>query len=76
MIQSNQKSSQQKGFFAAQGFTPQIVQNHGLETFAPRFAAQASRFSKISYALATLKATMFCPLSAEAVLLTGQEKTK
>jgi hypothetical protein len=35
LIQSNQKSSRQKGFFASQGLCLQTGQNHGLESFAP-----------------------------------------
>ncbi|MFA6246578.1 MAG: hypothetical protein WC615_06535, partial [Mucilaginibacter sp.] len=35
LIQSNQKSSQQKGFFAHKAFASQTGQNHGLESFCP-----------------------------------------
>jgi hypothetical protein len=67
LIQSNQKSSQQKGFFAAPAFAPQIGQNHGLESFA-LCARSLPRFCKISYALAAHRPPLFCPLSPEAVL--------
>jgi hypothetical protein len=46
LIQSNQKSSRQKGFFAAQGFALQTGQNHGLESFAPLAFALALASAK------------------------------
>ncbi|MBB5397790.1 hypothetical protein [Mucilaginibacter sp. AK015] len=52
MKQKKQKFKSAKRLLARIAFTPQTVQNHGLETFAPRFAAHRPRFSKIPYALA------------------------
>ncbi|MBB5394112.1 hypothetical protein [Mucilaginibacter sp. AK015] len=52
MIQSNQKSSQQKGFFAHKAFTPQSRQNHGLQNLAPTsFAPRPCASGKYCYAL-------------------------
>jgi hypothetical protein len=51
-------------------FALQIGQNHGLLNFAPLRSLIAYASAKSSYALPTLKATMFCPLSPEAYLLT------
>jgi hypothetical protein len=55
-------------------FAPQIVQNHGLESFAPLAFALALRFSKISYALATLKATIVLPAFARSCFADPEEK--
>jgi hypothetical protein len=46
--QKKQKCFQQRGFVAAQAFTLQSGQNHGLGKFAPCCAATAPRFSKNS----------------------------
>jgi hypothetical protein len=73
LIQSNQKSSQQKCFFSLNGFALQIGQNHGLQTVAPLRLCKASASANICYAPATAQATMFCPLSPEAYLLTGED---
>ena len=43
---SNQKGFQQKGFFAAQAFTLQISQNHGLQKVALFRSLVILRFSK------------------------------
>jgi hypothetical protein len=48
---SNQKGLQQKGFFAAQAFTLQIDQNHGLQLFCPASPAISSASAKTCYAL-------------------------
>jgi hypothetical protein len=50
LIQSNQKSSRQKCFFAHRAFALQTGQNHGLESFALLAFAPVPCFSKISYA--------------------------
>jgi len=47
-------------------FTPQIGQNHGLESFAPLRSLIGPRFSKISYVLAALKATIVLPAFARS----------
>jgi hypothetical protein len=75
LIQSNQKSSRQKGFFAHQAFALQTMQNHGLESFAPLAFAHSPRFSKISYAPAAHKATIVLPAFARSCFAdTGEEK--
>ena len=46
LIQSNQRSSQQRGFFTHKAFALQINQNHGLQYFYPTSFALFLRFSK------------------------------
>jgi hypothetical protein len=67
LIQSNQKSSQQKCFFAAPAFTPQNGQNLGWDYFAPVHSAPTT---KTPYALPLHNPALFCPFSPKAVLLT------
>jgi hypothetical protein len=75
LIQSNQKSSRQKGFFAARAFAPQTGQNHGLESFALlAFASLSSASAKFPMPLPRTRTPSFCPLSPEAVLPTRGRK--
>jgi hypothetical protein len=67
LIQKKQKIKSAKRLLALKAFAPQIGQNLGLESFAP-LRRSFPRFCKSSYAPATRKATLFCPLSPEAVL--------
>jgi hypothetical protein len=53
-------------------FTLQTGQNHGLESFAPLAFPLAPRFSKISYALATLKATIVLSDFARSCFADGE----
>jgi hypothetical protein len=55
------KSSQQKGFFAAQAFALQIRQNRGCNLFALASPAHARASSKICYALQPHMATIVLP---------------
>ncbi|WP_299466953.1 hypothetical protein [Mucilaginibacter sp.] len=71
MIQSNQKSSRQKGFSAVQAFALQTGQNHGLESFAPLRSLVARASAKFPMPLPRTRPPSFCPLSPEAVLPTG-----
>jgi hypothetical protein len=50
----------------------QSRQNHGLKLFCPTSLAQTLASAKTCYAPATARATMFCLLSSEAYLLTGE----
>jgi hypothetical protein len=59
LIQSNQKSSQQKCFFARKAFTLQISQNHGLLNFALLRTLIAIASAKLLMPLQPHKATMF-----------------
>ncbi|MGF7038411.1 hypothetical protein [Mucilaginibacter lappiensis] len=72
MIQSNQRSSQQKCFFAHKAFALQTSQNHGLLNLAATSFAQSSASARFANAPAITQSIMFCPLSAEAYLLTGR----
>jgi hypothetical protein len=74
LIQSNQKSSQQKCFFAALAFALQNGQNLGWNYFAPVRFPHAH--AKTSYALPSHNPALFCPFSPEAVLLTIWERRK
>jgi hypothetical protein len=69
-MKSNQKSSQQRGFFAAQAFALQIDQNHGLQLFAPNFRSPTLLQNLLCPCSRTVP-PLFCPLSPEAYLLTG-----
>jgi hypothetical protein len=72
LMKSNQKSSQQKCFFAHEAFALQIEQNLGRNYFA--HARISLTHAKTSYALQPHSPPSFCPLSPEAVLLTGKER--
>jgi hypothetical protein len=74
LIQSNQKSSQQRGFFAAQGLCPANQAEPGLQTIAPLRSLKSITSANICYALQPHRPPLFCPLSPEAYLLTGKEK--
>jgi hypothetical protein len=52
-------------------FAPQTGQNHGLESFAPLRSLIVPRFCKISYALASLKATIVLPAFARSCFADG-----
>ena len=69
------RSSQQKGFFAAQAFTPQISQNHGLESFAllrSRIPLLLQKFLCPCHP----QATMFLPAFARSCFADEEEKRK
>jgi hypothetical protein len=67
---SNQKGCQQKCFFARKASALQNGQNLGWDYFALTHIAPAA---KTPYALQPHGPALFCPLSPEAVLLTGRE---
>jgi hypothetical protein len=69
-MQSNQTSSQQIGFFAAQAFTLQISSNHGLRSFALLHSFNALTSAKSLMPFATTPGHQFYLLSPEAFLLT------
>src|SRR6218665_594373 len=69
--QSNQKSSQQKGFFAARGYCPAKRAELGLELLPRR--AYPPTYNKFKCPPLRSWPSSFCPLSAEAVLLTGKK---
>jgi hypothetical protein len=73
LIQSNQRSSQQKGFFAAQCLCPANQSEPRAGIFCPASPAHFHLFCKSSYAPATRGPPLFCPLSPEAVLLTRKK---
>jgi hypothetical protein len=74
LIQSNQKSSRQKGFFAAPGLCPANQPEPRAGIFCPTAFALAPRFCKIFYALATLKAIIVLPAFARSCFAdTGKE---
>jgi hypothetical protein len=68
LIQSNQKSSQQKCFFVLKASALQNEQNLGWNYFAPSHLPHAR--AKTSYALQPHSPALFCPFSPEACLLT------
>jgi hypothetical protein len=70
LIKSNQKSSQQKCFFALKASALQNRQNLGWDYFALALIFPAA---KTPYALPPHSPALFCPFSPEAVLLTGRE---
>jgi len=58
-------------------FTQQTGQNHGLQLFcATLFHHNPTLQQKLAMSLQPHRPALFCPLSPEAVLLTGKEKTK
>jgi len=59
LIQSNQRSSQQTGFFAAQGLCPASWQNHGLQNLAATSFAHGSRFRQV----------LLCPSAALPIIV-------
>jgi len=69
-------SSRQKGFFAAHGLCPANRAEPRLESFALLRSLIAPRFSKISYALATLKATIVLPAFALSCFADGGKEKK
>jgi hypothetical protein len=76
LIQSNQKSSQQKCFFAHKASTLQIRQNHGLLNLASTLFAHSLASARFANAPATALPIMFCRLSSEAYLLTWKKDGK
>ncbi|MES2265246.1 MAG: hypothetical protein V4520_00710 [Bacteroidota bacterium] len=70
MIQSNQKSSQQKGFFAAPGLRRKALRTTGRKSFAS--PAHTSPLQKFPMPLPRTGPPSFFPLSDEAILLTGE----
>jgi hypothetical protein len=70
-MKSNQKSSQQKCFFALRASALQNAQNLGWNYFAP--ATLAHYRQKLPMPRSRTIPALFCPFSPEAVLLTGRE---
>jgi hypothetical protein len=68
LIQSNQKSSQQRGFFAAQASALKSIRTTGCNIFAPLRSLNPLTSAKICYAPAITQAIMFCLISPEAYL--------
>jgi len=73
LMKSNQKSSQQKCFFAHGAFALQTSQNHGLLNLTSTSFAHSSASVRFANAPAIAQAIIFCLLSPEAVLLTEEE---
>jgi len=73
LMKSNQKSSQQKCFFARGAFALQTSQNHGLLNLTSTSFAHSSASVRFANAPAIAQAIIFCLLSPEAVLLTEEE---
>jgi len=72
LIQSNQKSSHQKCFFAAQGLCRTIRKNSGgWNLFAGLPYRFSTRHAKSSYALTHFTGLLFSRIFPEAFLLTG-----
>jgi hypothetical protein len=72
-MKSNQKSSQQKCFFALVAFALQIGQNHGLQILtSTSFAHYPPLQVRFAMPLHPHNPALFCPLSPEAYLLTGR----
>jgi hypothetical protein len=72
-VTKNQVSK--KASLPHKAFALQTRQNHGLESFALLTFAPTPRFSKISYAPATLKATIVLPVFARSCFADGVRKT-
>jgi hypothetical protein len=71
LMESNQRSSQQRGFFAAHGLYPANQVKPRAAIFCPAIAPACPRFSKSCYAPAAAQATIVLPdfarsLSADA----------
>jgi len=75
LIQSNQKSSQQKGFFAAQGLYPANHSKPRAANYCPK-AAHAQCCGKICYALPTHKATIVLPDFIRSCSAVGKKKKR
>jgi hypothetical protein len=65
-MKSNQKSSQQKCFFALTAFTPQINQNHGLLNLTSTSFAHSSASARFANAPATAQAIIVLPAFARS----------
>jgi hypothetical protein len=76
LIQSNQKSSRQKGFFAAPGLCPANRAEPRAGIFCPTSFAHCLRFCKISYAPATHEATIVLPAFARSCFADAGKKKK
>jgi hypothetical protein len=82
LIKSNQKSSQQKCFFAAlpvfmpiaEAFALQIVQNHGLQLFCPASPLFPPLLQKLAMPFATAQATIVLPAFARNLSADGDRK--
>ncbi|MDN3549688.1 hypothetical protein [Mucilaginibacter aquaedulcis] len=61
---SNQKGFQQRGFFAAQAFTLQSSQNHGLLNLTSTSFAHCPASARFANAPPNTQANMFCLLFA------------
>jgi hypothetical protein len=72
LIQSNQKSSQQKCFFALLAFALQNGQNHGLQLFCATSFAQSYASAKTCYAPAIAQATIVLPAFARSLSADGK----
>ena len=71
LIESNQRSSHQRGFFAARAFALQSVSTLGLQYFCPASLALGLRFSKNLLCPSSRTAQHVLPDSPEAYLLTN-----
>ncbi|WP_121808232.1 hypothetical protein [Mucilaginibacter kameinonensis] len=75
----NQKSSQRIGFFAAQAFTPQSEQNHGLQLFCPASLAHSPPLlQKLAMPPAAAQAAIVLPAFARSLPAdrVGKEKKR
>jgi len=70
-----QKAVSREASLPHEAFALQIKQNHGLQLFCPTsFAHFPALQQKLAMPFQPHKPPLFCPLSSEAVLLTGEEK--
>jgi hypothetical protein len=70
-MESNQRSSQQKGFFAALASALPTGLNLGPDDFALLFAPANTASAKSGCRCLHTVPALFCPVSSEAALLTG-----
>jgi hypothetical protein len=76
-MKSNQKSSHQRGFFAAQASALQIRQNLGLLNLTSTSLAHYPTLQvRLAMPLQPHSPPLFCPLSPEAYLLTEKKKLR
>jgi hypothetical protein len=76
MTQSNQKSSQQKCFFTHMGLCRTTGQNLGRNLFALLRSHSPALQRKLPMPCNRTGRPSFCPVLAEAVLLTGKIRRK
>jgi len=73
LIKSNQKSSQQKCFFATHSLYPANQTEPRAAIICPASLPQSPASAKLAMPLPSHGPPLFCPLSAEAYLLTEEK---